>query len=449
MQCPARSRTERKGQRLWLALALPFCLAACTGDMMGGGAFDVTKMGFGRGMAPADPATAELTGRGEVRSSLIDDLQARQSLLPPLGPEAAVAQAVTEAGAGVATAELRVARLRAEAQALNWLPRIGPDVTLNRLGDLAAALMVEQTLFDAGAKRAERAHAAADVEVAAVTLATEANRRIYDGLKHHLTAERAAAQAAVAERSAARLGEFHTIMRKRIEGGLSDRSEEQVLTQKLAEMQAMASADRQTEAAARAELAAMTARPLAGVAGLSALPPDAGQPEPLAVLRARAEGARAVAEADIARARMLPGLTARAGFGSGGVDGGIGLSGGDFGFGRGARREALDATPDLVTRRIAEATEQANRRITALSAELQNLTTREAQGAEVLRQTGSNLQMFTEQYKVGRRSLLELVQQYESFARAERDQVALKYLAADLRLQIALERGVLADGARM
>ncbi|MFN4130771.1 MAG: TolC family protein, partial [Paracoccaceae bacterium] len=66
-----------------------------------------------------------------------------------------------------------------------------------------------------------------------------------------------------------------------------------------------------------------------------------------------------------------------------------------------------------------------------------------------LRQTGGNLAMFTEQYKVGRRTLLELVQQYESFARIERDQVALKYIATDLRLQIALERGVLVDGARM
>ena len=80
---------------------------------------------------------------------------------------------------------------------------------------------------------------------------------------------------------------------------------------------------------------------------------------------------------------------------------------------------------------------------------MQTILNREAQGAEVLRQTGSNLSMFTEQYKVGRRSLLELVQQYESFARAERDQVALKYIAADLRLQIALERGVLVDGSRL
>lgn len=447
MRFPAMSGTERNRRRPWAALALPLCLAACMGS--GGSPWDVTKRAFDRGQAPADPAVAELTARGELRSALIADLQARRSILPPTGPEAMVARAVTQAGAGVAAAELRVARLRAEAQAMNWLPRIGPDVTLNNLGDLAATLMVEQTLFDAGARRAERAHAAADVEVAAVTLATEANRRAYDGLRHHLTAQRAAAQAAVAERSVARLAEFQQIMRQRIEGGLSDRSEEQVLTQKLAEMQAIATADRQTEAAARAELAAMTSQPLAAPPGLSPLPADGAGPEALAVLRARAEGARALAEADLTRARMLPGLTARAGLGSGGLLGSVGLSGGDFGFGRGARRAAVDATPDLVNRRIADAAQQANRRIIALAAEAQAIASREVQGAEVLRQTGANLEMFTEQYRVGRRSLLELVQQYESFARAERDQVALKFLAADLRLQIALERGLLVDGARM
>ena len=167
------------------------------------------------------------------------------------------------------------------------------------------------------------------------------------------------------------------------------------------------------------------------------------------MLRARGEGARTLAEADLARAQMLPGVTAEVSLGTEGVDSGLGLSGGNFGFGSTAQRQAIDATPDLVARRAAKAAEDADRRIVTLASEIQSLQSREAQGAEVLRQTGANLQLFTEQYKVGRRPLLELVQQYESFAHAERDQVALKYLAADLRLQIALERGALVDGARM
>jgi len=159
--------------------------------------------------------------------------------------------------------------------------------------------------------------------------------------------------------------------------------------------------------------------------------------------------ARTIAEAEMAKADMLPGLTASAAIGKGGVDGGLGLNGGAFGFGSGAERAALNATGDLVGRRIAQAAEDTERRIIALQRDMQSTLSREAQGAEVLRQTGNNLTLFTEQYKVGRRTLLELVQQYESFSRIEREQVALKYIATDLRLQIALERGVLVDGARM
>lgn len=439
------ARIRAGAKRSALMLAALCLLSACMGEGMPG----VTKMGFGVGKSPADPAAPALTRQGEVRSSLIADLQSRRSILPPDGPFATIAQAVTEAGAGVAAAELRVARLQAEAKAKNWLPRIGPTANLTSLGAVAAALMVEQTLFDGGRRKAERAYAAADVEIAATTLASDANKRVYDGIKHYLAAERARDQATVAERAVARLTEFERIMSLRVDGGLSDRSEQRVLSQKLAEMQANLASDRQAELTAMAELRAMTTRDLTTLRGLQSLPPDQSSPEPLAVVRARAEGAQAVAEAQAAKADMLPGITASADLGKGGADGGIGLSGGNFGFGSGAAREALNATGDLVGRRTAQAAEDANRRIVALQREMQTIQSREAEGAEVLRQTGGNLTMFTEQYKVGRRTLLELVQQYESFARAERDQVALKYLATDLRLQIALERGVLVDGARM
>ena len=81
--------------------------------------------------------------------------------------------------------------------------------------------------------------------------------------------------------------------------------------------------------------------------------------------------------------------------------------------------------------------------------QITTLASRQAQGAEVLRQTEGNLALFTEQYKVGRRSLLELVGQYDSFARLERDQVSLRYDIAVLELEIARDRGLLVDGARL
>ena len=70
-------------------------------------------------------------------------------------------------------------------------------------------------------------------------------------------------------------------------------------------------------------------------------------------------------------------------------------------------------------------------------------------GDAVLAQTSGNLELFVEQYKLGRRTLLELVGQYDSYARLERDQVSLGYSIAVLELEIARDRGLLVDGARM
>jgi outer membrane protein, adhesin transport system len=378
---------------------------------------------------------------------LIDDLRTRQTVLPTSGPYAQVADAVIAASAGVAVAELRVARLKAEARAKNWLPSIGPQVDLTSLGSIIASLVVEQALFDNGRRKAERAFAAADVEVAAVTLTADMNERVYEGLAHYLDAERAREQAAVAARGVDRLVEFDRIMSVRVEGGLSDRSERQIIQQRVTEMRATYASDIAAYEAALAELNVMSARPLEGLTGMSSV--DLANAEPLSVVMARAVGARSVAEAKMAKASLLPGLSASAVVGKDGVDGGLRAGGGLLNLGLGDNIAALDAAADLADRKTAEAAEDANRTQVALEREIAALKLRERDGAEVLGQTGGNLEMFTEQYKVGRRSLTELVSQYDSFARMERDQAALKYEIAVRQLRIAKERGQLVDGTRL
>lgn len=396
----------------------------------------------------SSPAVGALAAQGAA-SPLIADLQARRSVLAAGGPYAAVADAVLAANAGAAAAELRVARLKAEARAKNWLPQIGPQVSLTSLSGLAASLLVEQAIYDNGRRKAERAFAAADVEVAAVGLSSAINQRIYEGLVYYVNAERARAQAAVAGKAAARLSEFENIMAQRVEGGISDRSEQRVIQQRYAEMQATLAADRQAEASAMAELTAIAGQPLGHVQGLDSV--AAGDmAEPLSVVRVRGEGARALAQAKLQRAGMMPGLAASVGLGTDGVNPGLAMTGaGILNPGAGAEMEALAQTGDVVDRQIAEASETATRRIVALQAQIATLASRQAEGAEVLRQTTGNLELFTEQYKVGRRSLLELVGQYDSYARLERDQASLRYDIAVLQLEIARDRGLLVDGARM
>ena len=149
------------------------------------------------GSRPSDPvgmagemgqSANAAAARGEARSVVIDDLITRKSVLSPVSPYAQVAEAVLTANKGPAAAELRVARLKAEAKSKNWLPRIGPSVDLTSLGKVVASLLVEQVLFDNGKRKAEREFAAADVELAAVSLSTEMNTRVQEGLVHYVTA---------------------------------------------------------------------------------------------------------------------------------------------------------------------------------------------------------------------------------------------------------------------
>jgi adhesin transport system outer membrane protein len=77
------------------------------------------------------------------------------------------------------------------------------------------------------------------------------------------------------------------------------------------------------------------------------------------------------------------------------------------------------------------------------------LTARAQQGDLVQAQTKANLDLFTQQYQLGRRSLLELVGQYDAFAQLERDQTALHYEIALRSIEIARDLGLLVDGERL
>lgn len=425
-----------------LATAAACLLAGCVG---GGGDPAASRAD----MSASEPVPA-LDRKGTVTSSVIDDLRARPSVLPGSGPYAKVADSVLTASAGTAEAELRVARLTAKAKSKNWLPSIGPDVSLTSLGSLAASLILDQAIFDNGRRKAERAFAAADVEVAAVTLAIDLNERVYEGLKLYVEAQRANDLGALTDKALVRMHDFERIMSIRVEGGLSDRSEYRIIEQKLAEMDATRMQEREAARTAWAELEAMSAGGLEGLGGLSAIPPDNGAPETLTVLLAKGEAARTTAEVQMARAGLMPGFGAKASIDkTGSLDAGLSLDGEGLGFGRKDSLRALEESEDVSRRKVEEAKETSNRRIVALEREIATLAAREAQEAIVLTQTEANLGLFTEQYKAGRRSLIELVGQFESLVRMQRDHASLKYEIAMARLEIARERGVLVDGARM
>ncbi|HMO73478.1 MAG TPA: TolC family protein, partial [Paracoccaceae bacterium] len=431
-------------------------LAGCTaGDGLPG-------VSMFEGSRPSDPppvpggqgevtrAAADRDKRTEAASPVIADLMARRSVLAPAGPAARLAEVVLSANAGAAAAELRVARLKADARARNWLPSLGPSVTLTSLSSIAAGLMVDQVLLDNGRRKAERAFAAADVEVAAVALAAEMNALVHDGLARRIEADRAKAQAAAAEASAARMAGYARIMQGRADGGLADRSEAQVVAQKLSELRATAARDREAEATAMAELSARTGGAPPRVQGAVAVPAAPGAAVPLSVLRAEGEGRRMVAQARIERAGHLPGLGLGLAVTGDGIRPGAKL-GADrmFNSGTGASLQALEATEALAAQRQSAARAESDRRLVAIDRQIAELSARQSETAKVVAETEAVLKLFAEQYQVGRRSLMEVVNLTETHARMSREHAAMPFEVALLRLRAAQERGVLVDGARM
>ena len=304
--------------------------------------------------------------------------------------------------------------------------------------------------MDNGYRKAERAFAAADVEVMAVSLASDLNQRVYEGLKYYVEAQHAAELASLTDTALVRMRDFERIVSIRVEGGLSDRSEFRVISQKRSEMEAILSQEREAVATAKAELAAMSQGGLDGISGVTTLPTDSGVPEPLSVLYARGDAWRTRAEIKMVRAGLKPGFGATASIDAdGNTDAGLSIDGEGLGFGRKDNLKALEEAEVVASRKVDEAVETANRRIVSLEREIVSLTAEQAQQNAVLQQMSGNLDLFTEQYKVGRRSLLELVGQFETYAGMQRESASLKYQIILARLEIAKERGVLVDGAAM
>ena len=384
----------------------------------------------------------------EAQSPIIASLQARRSVLPTGGPLDEVAGAVLAANSRAAEAELRAARLRATAQSKNWLPTLGPQVSLTSLGQVIAQLVIDQVLFDGGKRKAERDFAKADVEVAAVRLAEDTNQRVYEALALYVMAEEAREKAAlhgIAERDMAR---FENIMNQRVQGGISDTSDLNILRQKLAEIRSSAEAGHDTAETALAELNAMSIRKLDKLRGLSPVSFDPEAVRPLSVVLAEAERDRSVAGARAERAGHMPTLGAQVVSGTGGTSGTLtAKTQTPLGFGTPDSLKAIEAATEAAGRRVAQADEEARRQIARLLQEAQSLDRQAAEAAGLTAQAKANLDLFQEQYDAGQRQVMDVVGVYETYARAAQSEAGLKYRAILARLEVARDLGLLADGA--
>ncbi len=419
---------------------------ALAGCMEGMGDNIPSLPSMGAASQPSTQALTPVQANGDS-SAIIESLIDRRSLLPS-GPYAQVSNAVLAANSRAAEADLRAARLRSEARNSNWLPTIGPNVSLTSLGDVVTSLVVDAVLFDNGGKKAERDYAAADVEVAAVALAQDTNERVLQGLELYLAAEKSRAQAQVNADAMAQMERYAYIMSERVKGGISSRVDLNIVQQKLNQMQAQMASDKEATNTALAELSAMSASSVDGITGISTIGAE-HTAKPLAVLKAEAEASRAMAEARAARAGLLPSLTASASRSGGETNTGLNLGGAGIGFGTGASLKALEETQAAANARVGQVREDTNRTLRALEAELASLQRQEAQAQTLAAQAASNYQVYAAQQREGTRSVPETVGLFETKVRAEREAAALKFDVARVALQIAAQKGVLVDGDKI
>ncbi len=434
-------RTISAAAALLAATALSGCLGAGGGEADVSRSAPVTETGT---LAPRVPVLDAEQADGTT-SALISDLIARRSVLGD-GPLRDVSMTVLAANSRAAEAELRAARLRSAAKSHNWLPSLGPTVNLTSLGSLVTSLVLSQAILDNGARRAERAYAQADVEVAAIALAEDSNSRVHEALGLYLAAERATARAAVIANAEERISHYLWMMQERVDAGVSDRGDLQVVQQQRDELFATLASDREAAAVARAELQAMAAGPIDGIGGLS--PVASGEARALTVMRAEAEGTRATAEAQVLRAGYLPGLSLGGDMSNGGLGLSVGAANG-LGFGQGSAIEAAMAQAAAVEARITTEEEATARETAALQGRLDSLVRQEAEAQRIAAQAQANFDLFAEQQQSGQRSVPETMNVLQTLIEARRTAAGLQYDIVAARVAIAARLGVLVDGERM
>lgn len=423
--------------------AVAFTLTGCLSDAGGGAGDFVARLKSPDANSVARPSHAE---KVNAESDIIQGLVARRSVLPSGSTYARVASSVLAANSRAAESELRAARMRSEAASKNWLPKIGPSISLTSMSSLVANLIVDQVLFDNGRQKGEREFAVADVEVAAVTLAQDTNDRVHTALELYVAAAEAREKAALSDVSLREMGHFEYIMSERVKGGVSDMSDLNVLRQKLGEIRADRMANAEAANTALAELNAMSIEPLTGLSGVPNFRVSSSAAQPLDVVLAEAEKIRAVAAAKIDRADQLPGLSAGGTVGES-TDLGLRVSADTLlGFGTGDTLRAIEAAKEAAARNVSQANEDANRELRKLEGQITAKSRQAGEASSLTKQAKQNLDLFRAQYDAGQRQVLDVVGVYETFARQQEAEVTLKYEAAQLQIDLARLLGVLADG---
>ncbi len=426
-----------------LALTLSGCMSPEVADFFGQSPL-VTRTDTMGHFEVAQSERAE-----EHHSEIIDLLISRYSILPRGSSYARVADGVIAGAARTAESELLQARLRSKSADKNWLPRLGPNVSLTSLSSFVASMVLDQVLFDNGRRAAERDFARADVEAAAVNLSIEQNDRVHQGLTLYIAAEEARAQAKALEGTLREMRELDRIMTARVAGGISDRSEGNLITAKVSDLNAAYQKALRDERTAMAELAAMSPKALGNLRGVASLNIRRSGTDTLKLIHARAVETRDIAKAAMDRAAMLPGAAASVKIGDGGGAGVRMTSDQGFGFGTFDAMRALDVAKETAARRTNDEAGDSARRLAALREKHAAMRARSAEAAALAKRARSDTTLAEKQFRAGTRTALEIAGVYENLARLDETAISARYEMARIEIEIAREMGLLAEGSKL
>ena len=384
---------------------------------------------------------------GEPGSEVIAALLDRRSFLEQGSSYGTVGLAAITASSRSSEAELTSAKLRAEAKAKNWLPTIGPSISLTSLGDLVAGILIEQVLFDNGRRKAEREFAAADVEVAAVNLSIDMNNRVETAVALYVSALKGDEKAALGSRALQQMQEFERIVSGRVEGGVSDRADLRVVQSKIGGMRSARATAHEAAATSRAELKALTGQEFATAPSRLSLgtPPDSTRF--LTVLKASAEANRSVAQTKVERAGLLPQISAAGSATNEGSGAGLTLDlATPLGLGTPALLKAIESARETAERQVAEAEEDARRNYGRQTRRLASFRRQQGEAATLARSSYETYRLFQAQFDAGQRSVLDVVAIYEEWVQREQAHIDSKYQVLLIQLELGRDLGVLADG---
>ncbi len=444
----------RKGLSICIVIGATTALSGCMDAPVMSKLSEVRPVAFMRDQMAATPAVdagaSQLAAANtDTGSDIISGLIARRSVLDAGSPYDQLASTLLETSSGVAQAELRAAKMRSVSRDKNWLPTIGPSISLTSLGEFAAGLLINQVLYDNGKKKAEREFAAADVEVAAVALAQDENDRVHSGLELLVVAAEAREKSVMATSGLGRMREFNRVVSERVRGGLSSLADERVVHSKISEMEHEAATHREARDSAIDELGAMmSGHSVPELTEPRGIKLSSSSLESLDVVRARAEAKRAAAEARVERASLLPALSATGVLGNNG-SASLDYEGSGLGLGTRAEMDASKAREEASLALVGRAQETAARQRSRLESSLEALQRKERDAADLVQQSRSNYRLFQDQFEAGKKTVMDVLNVYEQMIRDELKHIDVKYDIVQTQLEAARLAGTLANGAEI